>query len=70
MNTQNNNNKIIKDMETQNNKYERLSVTSDVKIYANNKKGILLISDNKFLMRLWFLISNPFRYVFTGHVRY
>jgi hypothetical protein len=50
-----------------NNKYEEVA---DVKLYANKKKGILLISDNKFFTRLWFHISNPFRYIFTGKIRY
>lgn len=55
-----------------NNKYEeKLTMeAADVRLYANKKKGILLISDNKFFTRLWFLISNPFRYLFTGKLRY
>lgn len=36
----------------------------------DNKKGIIIISDNTFLKRLWFFISNPFRYIFTGKIRY
>lgn len=43
---------------------------ADVKLYINPKRGILLISDNKFLKRIWFYISNPFRYIFTGKIRY
>ena len=43
---------------------------ADVRLYANKQKGILLLSDNKFWKRLWFQISNPFRYVFTGRIRY
>jgi len=43
---------------------------ADVKLYVNPKRGILLISDNKFLKRIWFYISNPFRYIFTGKIRY
>ena len=34
------------------------------------RKGIVLISDNKFFTRLWFQLSNPFRYIFTGKVRF
>jgi len=43
---------------------------ADVRLYANKQKGILLLTDNGFWKRLWFLISNPFRYVFTGRIRY
>jgi len=41
-------------------------------VYSNKKKqtGLLFISDNKFFKRLWFLLSNPFRYLFTGKIRY
>lgn len=66
-----------------NNKYESEEVPkkyvdkstqegADVKVFTNNKKkkGILLISDNRFFTRLWFQISNPFRYLFTGKLRY
>ncbi len=34
------------------------------------KKGIIIISDNNFFVRIWFLLSNPFRYIFTGKIRY
>ena len=44
--------------------------TSDVILSPKKQKGILLITDNKFWNRLWFLFSNPFRYIFTGKVRY
>jgi len=56
-----------------NDSYEKPSEVqpaSDVKLYVNPKRGILLISDNKFFTRLWFHISNPFRYLFTGKIRY
>jgi len=33
-------------------------------------KGILLMSNNGFFRRLWYFISNPFRYIFTGKIRY
>ena len=33
-------------------------------------KGIVIISDNNFITRLWFLLSNPFRYIFTKKIRY
>lgn len=33
-------------------------------------KGILLMSNNGFFRRLWYLLSNPFRYIFKGKIRY
>ena len=36
----------------------------------SKKTGILIISDNKFFKRLWFVLSNPLRYLFTGKIRY
>jgi len=45
--------------------------TADVQLpNLKKKKGIIIISDNPFFKRLWFLLSNPFRYIFTGKVRY
>lgn len=32
--------------------------------------GILLISAEKWYLRLWFLITNIFRYLLTGKIRY
>ena len=43
---------------------------ADVKLNPKKQKGILMITDNKFWIRLWFLLSNPFRYIFTGKIRY
>jgi len=43
---------------------------ADVKLHSNKKKGILIISENNFLKRIWFLLSNPFRYIFNGKIRY
>ena len=34
------------------------------------RKGVIIISDNTFFTRLWFQLSNPFRYIFTGKVRF
>ena len=59
----------IKDNIMGNNKYEETQAP-DVKLYTNPKKGILLISDNKFFTRVWFYLSNSFRYIFTGKIRY
>ena len=33
-------------------------------------KGIIIKSEEKFFMRLWLSLSNPFRYIFTGKIRY
>ena len=35
-----------------------------------NSKGIVLTTGNKFFRRLWLLISNPVRYIFTGKIYY
>jgi hypothetical protein len=52
-----------------NSSYEKQG--SDVILNPSKKQtGLLFISDNKFFKRLWFLLSNPFRYLFTGRVRY
>ena len=39
----------------------------DVSIYS---RGIYFSSNERFFMRLWLLVSNPFRYLFTGKIRY
>jgi hypothetical protein len=40
---------------------------TDVSIYG---RGIYFNSNERFFMRLWLLVSNPFRYLFTGKIRY
>jgi len=35
-----------------------------------NKKGVTMKTGNGFFRRLWLLISNPFRYLFTGKIYY
>lgn len=42
----------------------------DVKLYAYRGKGIIISTDNKFFIRLWFQLTNPFRYIFTGKIKY
>lgn len=42
----------------------------DVRLNGNKKKGIVIISDNNFITRIWFLLTNPFRYIFTKKIRY
>jgi hypothetical protein len=59
---------------------ENMIENGDVKLYINSKngsknqiqdiKGILLTTNSKFFTRLWFQISNPFRYIFRGKIRY
>ena len=43
-------------------------------IFPKTKKvsidGIIIITKNHFFRRLWFLISNPLRYLFTGKIYY
>lgn len=57
-----------------NNKYEVempkkvVEEIADVRLLKT--KGILLMSNNGFFRRLWYFVSNPFRYIFTGKVRY
>ena len=62
----------ITDKTMGNNTYETSSdeQPADVKLNPKKRKGILMITDNKFWIRLWFLLSNPFRYIFTGKIRY
>lgn len=37
---------------------------------AKNRGGITLSTSKNFIERLWFFITNPFRYLFTGKIRY
>lgn len=43
---------------------------ADIELNNNKMKGLVLISNNNFFTRIWFLLSNPFRYIFTGKLRY
>ena len=52
-----------------NNTYETEPV-ADVTLNPKKQKGILIMTDNKILRRLWFYFSNPFRYIFTKKIRY
>ena len=54
------------------NKFEEIPTMQmgDVRLYANKKKGLVLITDNNFFHRVWFLLSNPFRYIFIGKIKY
>ena len=52
-----------------NNKYET-EPAADVTLNPKKQKGILIMTDNKFWRRLGFYFTNPFRYIFTGKIRY
>lgn len=57
------------------NKFEETSkapdnAAPDVKLYAYKGKGVVISTDNKFFTRLWFYMSNGFRYIFTGKIKY
>lgn len=38
----------------------------NVYLYNNDKKNVIITTGMKWNTRLWYLISNPFRYLFTG----
>jgi hypothetical protein len=39
-------------------------------LYHNDTKSVVIISGEAWYMRIWLLLSNPFRYLFTVRVRY
>lgn len=39
-------------------------------LYYRNTKSAVITSGEAWYMRIWLLLSNPFRYLFTGRVRY
>ena len=43
---------------------------ANVYLYAKNTKGVIITSAENWLTRLWCIITNPFRYIFTGRIRY
>jgi len=43
---------------------------ADVHVNKGTTKGITIISNEKWYTRIWVFLSNPFRYLFTGMVRY
>ena len=61
-----NNNKIIISMK---NKYKE-KVADIIIDISKRHGGLLFISGKKFFTRLWFLLTNPFRYLFTGHIKF
>ena len=36
----------------------------------NRFNGLTITSKEKWCMRLWYFMSNPFRYLFTGKIKY
>lgn len=50
------------------NKYGRNIKTADVGIVKGG--GIIIMTTRNWYIRLWYFISNPFRYLFTGKIRY
>ena len=42
----------------------------NVYLYNNNKNNIVITTGMKWYTRLWYMISNPFVYLFTGKMRY
>jgi len=57
-------------MGTNQNESTKILNLSDIELNPKNKKGIIIISVSNFITRIWFLLSNPFRYIFTGKLRY
>ena len=39
-------------------------------LYHNNTKSVTITTGEAWYMRIWLFLSNPFRYLFTGRVRY
>ena len=35
-----------------------------------NGKNIKIVGKQKWYIRIWYILSNPFCYIFTGYVRY
>ena len=42
----------------------------NVYLYNNHKNNVVITSGMKWYTRLWYMISNPFVYLFTGKIRY
>jgi hypothetical protein len=42
----------------------------NVFLYYRDTKSVFITSGEAWYMRIWLLLSNPFRYLFTGRVRY
>lgn len=43
----------------------------DIYLYRDsNRNDVTIISGVKWYVRIWYLISNPIRYIFTGETRF
>ena len=42
----------------------------NVCLYNNYKNNVVITTGMKWYTRLWYMISNPFRYLFTGKLLY
>ena len=49
---------------------DEITQGANVHLYYKDSMGVTITSVEKWLIRLWLLVSNPFRYIFTGRVRY
>ena len=44
--------------------------SANVILYYKKTNAVVITSGETWYIRLWYLISNPFRYLFTGRVRH
>ena len=49
---------------------EQILKQANVHLYPKDTLGVTITSGEAWYMRIWLLLSNPFRYLFTGSVRY
>ena len=49
---------------------EQILKEANVHLCSKNTWGVTITSAEKWYTRIWLLLSNPFRYLFTGRVRY
>ena len=51
---------------------ERVEKEADVVLSRKKEKnyGVIIHSAERLHMRIWLLLSNPFRYLFTGRTRF
>ena len=62
---------VVSDIQENNMEEKKLDVQGpNLFLYLNDTKSVVITSGEAWYMRIWLLLSNPFRYLFTGHVRY
>jgi hypothetical protein len=44
--------------------------SANVILYYKKTNAVVITSGETWYIRLWYLISNPFRYLFTGLIKY